>query len=175
MLVRPMKVVAARAVFAILVCAAGQVAISAQNLDTHGMPSQQQLSTPEYLKTVLIKVTKREYDIKKLVSAPSLSPEAKVGQALWQQRCGYCHDGMGQPTYKTMGSWIDSDMVKDLGADTVKAFISNGVDRMPAFKYGLDDKQINAIVEFLKTVSPKLKPTAAQLAGKLDGPGSNAE
>jgi len=170
-----MKAMAQRVVLVVLACAAGQVAISAQNLDTHGLPTQQQLTTPEYLKTVPIKVTKREYDIKKLVSALDLSPEAKVGQALWQQRCGYCHDGMGQPTYKTMGSWIDSDMVKDLGADTVKAFIANGVDRMPAFKYGLNDKQIDAIVEFLKTVSPKLKPTPAQLAGKLEGPGSNAE
>ena len=175
MIVRTMNAIAARAILAILVCAAGPTAILAQNLDTHGLPTQQQLTTPEHLKTVPINVTKREYDIKKLLSAPALSPEAKVGQALWQQRCGYCHDGMGQPTYKTMGSWIDSDMVRDLGADTVKAFIATGVDRMPAFKYGLNDKQIDAIVEFLKTVSPKLKPTPAQLAGKLEGPGSNAE
>jgi mono/diheme cytochrome c family protein len=147
----------------------------AQTVDTHGLPAPAQLAVPDNPRTVPIKVTKQEYDIKKLLSAPALSPDATAGRALWQQRCAYCHDGMGQPTYKTMGSWIDSDMVKALGADAVKTFISDGVDRMPAFKYEINSKQADAIVEFLKTVSPTLKPTAAQLAGKLPGPGSNAE
>ena len=90
------------------------VAARAQGADTHGTPTAAQLAVPDNPKTVPIKVTKHEYDIKKLTSAVPLSPAATVGQALWQQRCAYCHDGMGQPTYKTMGSWIDSDMVKAL-------------------------------------------------------------
>jgi len=167
--------IAITAAFALLVWVAVPRAVRAQNLDTHGTPSQAQLSAAESQKTVPIKVTKHEYDIKKLLSAPALSPEAAEGKVLWQQRCAYCHDGMGQPTYKTMGNWVDSDTVKNMGADGIKMFMTNGVDRMPSFKYALDDKKMNAVIEFLKTVSPSLKPTPAQLAGKLEGPGSNAE
>jgi cytochrome c5 len=161
-------------VAALLCAAATTVTVFAQGVDTHGTPSQAQLSAKDNLKTVPIKITAREYDIKKLLSAPPLSPEATVGRALWQQRCAYCHDGMGQPTYKTMGSWIDSDTVKNMGLDVLKSIISAGMDRMPAFKYDLDDKQLNAVIEFLKTVSPSLKPTPAQLAGKASE-SNNAE
>lgn len=166
---------ASQALLSLLILAVAPWTAGTQNLDTHGLPPQTQLSVPEDQKTVPIKVARREYDIKKLLTAPSLSPEATAGMVLWQQRCAYCHDGMGQPTYKTLGSWIDSDTVKDMGSDAIKTFISNGVDRMPAFRYSLDDKKMDSLIEFLKTVSPKLKPTPAQLAGKLEGPGSNAE
>src|SRR5579871_1307883 len=82
--------------------------------DTHGTPTPAQLAAKDSPATVPIKVTQRAYDMKKLLAAPALSPEATAGRALWQQRCAYCHDGMGQPTYKTMGSWIDSDTVKNM-------------------------------------------------------------
>jgi mono/diheme cytochrome c family protein len=163
----PMKLKLFARLMAVMLCvAATTVTVFAQGVDTHGMPSQAQLSSKDNLKTVPVKITTREYDIKKLLSSPPLSPEATVGRALWQQRCAYCHDGMGQPTYKTMGSWIDSDTVKNMGPEVLKSIISAGIDRMPAFKYDLDDKQMNALIEFLKTVSPSLKPTPAQLAGK---------
>jgi mono/diheme cytochrome c family protein len=142
--------------------------------DTHGLPPSNQLGAKDQ-QTVPVKITTRDYDIKKLLSAPALSPEAKVGQVLWQQRCAYCHDGMGQPTYKTMGSWIDSDTVKAMGPDALKMIISTGIDRMPAFKYDLDAKQLDDVIEFLRTVPPSLKPTPAQLSGKAVAPNNNAE
>lgn len=160
----------------LFVSAAMRVTVSAQQgADTHGLPPAGQLSQKDDQKTVPVKVTAHTYDMKKLVAASTLSPEATVGQALWQQRCAYCHDGMGQPTYKTMGPWIDSDMVKTLGPDVMKTMISTGTPNMPAFKYGLSNQQINDLVEFLKTVPPSLKPTPAQLEGKSAAPGNNAE
>jgi len=151
------------------------VLLQAQNYDTHGIPPQSQLNAKDNEKTVPFKVTHHDYDLKKLLATPPLSEQATVGKVLWQQRCAYCHDGMGQPTYKTMGSWIDSDTVKSAGPEALKQIISAGIDRMPAFKYDLDAKQLDAVIEFLKTVPPSLKPTPAQLDGKLAGPGSNAE
>jgi mono/diheme cytochrome c family protein len=142
--------------------------------DTHGLPPPAQLRQTENVKSAPVKVAARVYDTKQLLAAPKLSTQAYEGQALWQQRCAYCHDGMGQPTYKTYGPWIDSDTVKKVGADALKAVIAGGIGRMPAFRYGLNDQQMDNIVEFLKTVSPSLKPTAAQLAGKAEG-GNNGE
>jgi len=159
-----------------LVAMATSAAVSAQGgADTHGLPPPGQLAAKDNQKTVPVKITKREYDLKKLLSGPTLSPEATVGQALWQQRCAYCHDGMGQPTYKTLGPWIDSDMVKALGPDVMKSLISAGTPNMPAFKYGLSDQQLNDVIEFIKTVPPSLKPTPAQLEGKSVAPSNNAE
>jgi hypothetical protein len=159
----------------VFIASATRVAVFAQAAaDTHGMPPPAQLRQPDSQKTVPIKAVPRPYDMDKLLSRPALSPEARSGQALWQQRCAYCHDGMGQPTYKTMGPWIDSDTVKTVGPDALKAMITAGTARMPSFKYDLNAQQMNDILEFLKTVSPSLRPTPGQLEGKSDG-GGNAE
>lgn len=160
----------------LLVAPAMRVAVPAQQgADTHGLPPAAQLSAKDDQKTVPVKITAHPYDTRQLLSAAPLSPEAAEGRALWQQRCAYCHDGMGQPTYRTLGPWIDSDMVKTLGPDVMKSLISAGTPNMPAFKYGLSDKQVDDVIEFLKTVPPSLKPTPAQLEGKSVTPGNNAE
>jgi mono/diheme cytochrome c family protein len=42
--------------------------------------------------------------------------------------------------------------------DTMRDFIANGsAGKMPGFKYGLEPAEINAIVEYLKTVSRSVK------------------
>jgi mono/diheme cytochrome c family protein len=141
------------------------VMVSAQQgPSTHGVP------TPEKVygdgKTVPIKVTTREYDEKLLLSGPILSEEASTGRALWLQKCAYCHDGVGQPTYKTMWSWLGAETVQTLGEASVKAFINAGAGRMPGFRYGLDSQQIDDLIAFLKTVSSDQKPTPEQLSGR---------
>jgi mono/diheme cytochrome c family protein len=173
---RPIKIAATTVAAIALIALSTRVAVQAQanGPDTHGLPPAAQLRQTENVKSAPVKVVSTVYDTKKLLSAPKLSAQAYAGQALWQQRCAYCHDGMGQPTYKTYGPWIDSDTVKKVGADALKAVIAAGIGRMPAFRYGLNDQQMDNIVEFLKTVSPSLKPTAAQLAGKAEG-GNNGE
>ena len=166
---------AAATILSIAVSTCVPLLAQAGGADTHGMPPPSQLApSADSQKSAPVKVVPRVYDTKQLLSGPVLSAEAYAGQALWQQRCAYCHDGMGQPTYKTMGPWIDSEMVKKVGVDALKAIIGTGIGRMPSFKYALDAQQVNNIVEFLKTVSPALKPTPAQLAGKSEA-GNNAE
>jgi mono/diheme cytochrome c family protein len=123
--------------------------------------------------TVPVKVSTRVYDKKALLSAPVLSEEVETGRALWLQKCAYCHDGVGQPTYKTVGTWIGAETVTTLGEDVVRVFISNGTPRMPGFSYALDEKQMNALIAYLKTVPSDQKPTPGQLAGTSGAPGSN--
>jgi mono/diheme cytochrome c family protein len=108
-------------------------------------------------------VTSRVYDKKALLSAPVLPEDAQRGRAMWLQRCAFCHDGVGQPTYKTMGPWLDSEKVRSMSVEEIGAFIRRGTQRMPGFV--LTPKQINDLVAFLKTVPPANKPTAAQLNG----------
>ena len=142
-----------------------------QGPDTHGVPVPEKMIGDG--STVPVKVTSRVYDKKAMLSAPVLSEEAQTGRALWLQKCAYCHDGVGQPTYKTMGAFESSDTVKTLGEDVVRVFISNGTPRMPGFSYALNEQQINAVIAYLKTVSPDQKPTPGQLAGTSAAPGSS--
>ena len=118
-------------------------------------------------KTVPLKVTVRVYDKKALMSAPVLSEEAQVGRAIWLQKCAYCHDGVGQPTYKTMGPWLGAETVQTRGEPAIKAFINNGTVRMPGFSYTLDAKAMDNLLTYMKTITADQKPTAAQLAGRV--------
>jgi mono/diheme cytochrome c family protein len=123
-------------------------------------------------KTAPVKVTKRVYDKNVLLSMPALSENEQIGRAIFQQRCAYCHDGVGQPTYKTMGDWIGGETVQAVGVDAMKAFINTGTVRMPGFQYALDSKQMDALIAFIKTIPSSEKPTQSQLDGKaaaLDG------
>jgi mono/diheme cytochrome c family protein len=123
-------------------------------------------------KTAPVKVTKRMYDKNVLLAAPALSESEQVGRAIFQQRCAYCHDGVGQPTYKTMGDWIGGETVQGLGEEVMKTFINTGTVRMPGFKYALDSKQMDDLIAFIKTIPSSEKPTQNQLDGKaaaLDG------
>ena len=110
-------------------------------------------------------VTARVYDKKQLLSAPVLPEDAQRGRALWLQRCAYCHDGVGQPTYKTMGPWLGAETVQALGENSFRAFVAAGSPRMPGFRYTLQQQQVSDLISFLKTVSSNQKPTAGQLAG----------
>ncbi len=111
-------------------------------------------------------VEKRAYDMQKLAHPAAIPDDVFRGRAIWLQRCAYCHDGVGQPSYQTLGPWIDSSMVADLSDDGVRQFITTGTDKMPSFQYALSDKQIDDVIAYLKTISPADKPTEAQLAGK---------
>lgn len=144
---------------------------AANGPDTHGVATQQEKS--EDGKAVPVKVITKEYDHKKLISPPALSGAERSGRVIWLQKCAYCHDGVGQPTYKTMGPWLGAETVKSVGEDQVKAFIANGGGRMPAFRYALDKDQIDNVLAFLKTVPSSDKPTPDQLAGKRQGPESS--
>ena len=113
-----------------------------------------------------VRVLTRDYDMRALLAAPQLSDAALRGRALWLQRCAYCHDGLGTPTYRTMGPWIDAARLQALGEARVRAKIADGSPRMPGFKYTLDQEDVDQLLAFLKTVSPDQKPTADQLGKK---------
>lgn len=148
------------------------VMVSAQNgPSTHGVPVPEKVYGDG--KTVPIKITTWVYDQKLLLSGPALSEEEQTGRALWLQKCAYCHDGVGAPTYKTMGPWLGAETVQAVGEASIRAFINTGTTRMPGFRYGLDSQQVDDLIAFLKTVPSSQKPTPEQLAGKEPAGGSD--
>jgi mono/diheme cytochrome c family protein len=73
-----------------------------------------------------------------------------LGRQVFAQSCGICHL---QPSLgvKTFGPSLNKATAA--GNDEVmRAFIVNGTDRMPAFKYYLKPAEIDAIIAYVKTV-----------------------
>jgi mono/diheme cytochrome c family protein len=96
--------------------------------------------------------------------APELDKTQMLGRRIFQQRCGVCHT---QPTPSPMyGIALNKDLV-DGNEDMIRDYIRNGSRQMPGFKYGLEPAEIDAIVEYLKTV-PKPAPKNPQ--PKVEGP-----
>jgi mono/diheme cytochrome c family protein len=80
-----------------------------------------------------------------------------LGRQVFAQSCGICHL---QPSLgvKTFGPVLNKATAA--GNDEVmRAFIVNGTDRMPAFKYYLKPAEIDAIIAYVKAV-PAPAPNA---------------
>jgi mono/diheme cytochrome c family protein len=79
-----------------------------------------------------------------------LNDTQRLGRQVFAQSCGICHlqPSMGVKTYGPM-----LNKAATAGNDEVmRAFIVNGTDRMPAFKYYLKPAEIDAIIAYLRTV-----------------------
>jgi mono/diheme cytochrome c family protein len=96
--------------------------------------------------------------------APELNQTQILGRRIFQQRCGVCHT---QPTASPMYGIALNKEIVDGNEDMIREYIRNGSKRMPGFKYGLEPSEIDAIVEYLKTV-PKAAPRNA--SGRGEGP-----
>ena len=93
----------------------------------------------------------------------TLSETQKLGRRIFQQRCGVCH------TAPTLTSGIYGPVlykeIVDGNEDAIKQFIQNGSARMPGFKYGLEPSEIDAVIDYLKSV-PKPRKTGS--SGRKD-------
>ena len=93
------------------------------------------------------------------------SDQVLLGMRLFNQSCRVCHTKpqLVSPQYAPLLS------MSTLGgkADTMREVIGNGTPHMPGFKYHFKPAEIDAIVAYLKTLSP---PTEAP---KPINPGSS--
>ncbi len=96
-------------------------------------------------------------------AAASLTETQKSGRLLFEQSCGICH------TKPTLISPLYGPALskETLGGrdDVLRAFIANGTSRMPGFKTMYEPAQIDAIVQYLKTVSKPPEEAPAKAGG----------
>ena len=89
-----------------------------------------------------------------------------LGRRVFQQRCAVCHTQVS-PGAKRYGPVLSKDLVEG-NEGAIREFILNGSrGKMPGFKYGLESSEVDAIVEYLKTVP---KPAPRQIPGADQGP-----
>jgi mono/diheme cytochrome c family protein len=97
----------------------------------------------------------------------SLTDTQILGRRIFQQRCAVCHTE-STPGANRYGPVLYKELV-DGNEDTIRDFIGNGSrGKMPGFKYGLESSEINAIVEYLKTVTRPAKRSGPAQDGMLD-------
>lgn len=113
------------------------------------------------------KVVVTDYDMRKAMTPPPLSDVELKGKKLFVQRCALCHDLLGQPATTTVGPWIDAALLKARGDEAVRLKIMDGSPRMPGWKYTLEPPQIDAMIAYLKTVTPDQRPKSS---GMVTGP-----
>jgi mono/diheme cytochrome c family protein len=89
---------------------------------------------------------------------PPPNPAQKTGQRIFQQRCGVCHTVVAS-AFPMYGPALYKGLVEG-NEDTIRQFIREGTPRMPGFKLGMQASEIDAIVDYLKTV-PKPANSAA--------------
>lgn len=128
-----------------------------------GYASAQDTNPPPF------KVVVRQYDRQQLLNSSATANETWKGRAIWLQRCAYCHDGFGQPTYNTMGPWLGADVIQLMGEAAFRTITETGTEHMPGFRYTLRPEQVGQLIEFLNTVTSDQKPTPAQLAARSSG------
>ena len=84
--------------------------------------------------------------------AARLTEQQTTGRQVFAQSCGVCHlpPVMGARTY---GPGLSKETAAGNG-EIIRAIISEGGPRMPAFKHYLERTQMDAIVAYLSTVTP---------------------
>jgi mono/diheme cytochrome c family protein len=99
-----------------------------------------------------------------------LNPTQAVGQKIYGQHCGVCHT---KPTILSpyYGPALSREIVNN-NEDALKDFIENGSDRMPGFRYALQPQQVDAVIQYLKTVTP---PADANVPAKPAPRGNERE
>jgi mono/diheme cytochrome c family protein len=98
-------------------------------------------------------------------NSEKLNDAQKLGQRVFQQRCAICH-APARPGFQMYGSALYKDLV--IGSeDAIKEIIRSGSNKMPGFKLGLQPSEIDAIVEYLKTVPKPPKNTEPATGGSM--------
>ena len=90
--------------------------------------------------------------------AQQLDEKQMLGRQVFAQSCGICHlqpvlgvKTYGPPLNKTAAAGSD---------DAMRAIITNGTERMPAFSHYLKPAEIDAIIAYVRTVPVNTSPNA---------------
>jgi mono/diheme cytochrome c family protein len=84
------------------------------------------------------------------IAAPEPTESQVLGLALFNQSCRVCHT-KPQLTSAVYGPVLSKDSAGGR-EDVMRQVIRDGTPRMPGFRYHFAPQQIDAIVEYLKTV-----------------------
>ena len=84
-------------------------------------------------------------------SSSSLTDTQQLGRQVFEQRCAVCHTRPTLAIKKPWGPVPTKDFVEMNEELARQAILKGRPGSMPGFQYGLDDSEVDAIIEYLKT------------------------
>jgi mono/diheme cytochrome c family protein len=98
---------------------------------------------------------------KTTAAMPALNEQQRRGEALFVQNCTLCHMPSNQKKrLGIQGPTLEGVYGEDAETDVLRKFIQQGVPgKMPGFRYGLEAKDIDDVVSYLK-MGAHLEPSA---------------
>jgi mono/diheme cytochrome c family protein len=97
----------------------------------------------------------------------SLTDQQALGRRVFRQRCAVCHLPP-VPGAKLYGPALYKEVIAG-NEDSIREFILNGSKgKMPGFKYGLEKVEVEAIIEYLKTVEKPRPAKTDNAEGSVD-------
>ena len=93
----------------------------------------------------------------------SLTAQQQLGRRIFQQRCAVCHT---QPMVisKQYGPFLSRDKVVGREGSVRSTIMDGETGLMPGFRYGMEPSQVEAIIEYLKTVEKPNPPVSSWIA-----------
>jgi mono/diheme cytochrome c family protein len=93
----------------------------------------------------------------------SLTAQQQLGRGIFQQRCAVCHT---QPMVisKQYGPFLSRDKVVGREGAVRSTIMDGETGLMPGFRYGMEPSQVEAIIEYLKTVEKPNPPVSSWIA-----------
>jgi mono/diheme cytochrome c family protein len=87
----------------------------------------------------------------------SLSEQQKLGQRVFQQRCSICHT-QAMIISKPYGPLLNKELIQGRESSVRTTIMEGETGLMPGFRYGMEPSEIDAIIEYLKTVDKPAQP-----------------
>ena len=84
----------------------------------------------------------------------ALTASQQEGQRLFVQHCGLCHLKLQINVPAPSGPVLSKAILENGKEAQVKAQIANGSPNMPGYKLMFDATEIDAIIDYLKTLNP---------------------
>jgi mono/diheme cytochrome c family protein len=102
-------------------------------------------------RTTVPAVVRADYDMRAFIAPLSLNENELAGRSRFAQRCANCHGGTAQRPGPPLGK----PTVERLGDSAIRDKVRKGSTMMPGFEHSLDSVQVDQIIAFLKTFTPR--------------------
>jgi mono/diheme cytochrome c family protein len=96
-------------------------------------------------------VIRTDYDMRAFMAPLSLNDSESAGRSLFARRCANCHGGNAQRPGPPLGK----PTVERLGESAIRDKVRKGSTMMPGFEHSLDAAQLDQLIAFLKTFTPR--------------------
>ena len=102
-------------------------------------------------RTTVPEVVRADYDMRTFIAPLPLNDTDLAGRTLFAQRCANCHGGTAQRP----GPLLGKPTVERLGDSAIRDKVRKGSTMMPGFEHSLEAAQIDHIIAFMKTFTPR--------------------